>query len=153
MIESLVMCLSADPEQRVRAHLTKAPKYSVKYWWARKNYDAIQKYRNEHPEAREQEDRKILVEKILPSNWDTDRKEQEIELYNEYMSGMEKDFYQECPQYIFSYTDCIYTVTSEFSAHGKNDRTTDDLSIDGWEALLSGMLQIMQWVADKNPNS
>jgi hypothetical protein len=56
------------------------------------------------------------------------------------------------PKYIFSYMDNIYTVTSEFSAHGKNATTTNDLSPDGWSALLSGMLQIMQWVADTNPN-
>lgn len=55
------------------------------------------------------------------------------------------------PKYIFSYIDNIYTVTSEFSAHGKNDKTTDGLSLDGWSALLSGMLQIMQWVTDTNP--
>ena len=55
------------------------------------------------------------------------------------------------PKYIFSYIDNIYTVTSEFSAHGKNDKTTDGLSSDGWSALLSGMLQIMQWVTDTNP--
>ena len=56
------------------------------------------------------------------------------------------------PKYIFSYIDNIYTVTSEFSAHGKNDKTTDGLSPDGWSALLSGMIQIMQWVAKGNPN-
>ena len=56
------------------------------------------------------------------------------------------------PKYIFSYIDNIYTVTSELSAHGKNDKTTEGLSVDGWEALLSGMLQIMKWVADTNPN-
>lgn len=51
------------------------------------------------------------------------------------------------PKYIFSYIDNIYTVTSEISAHGKNDKTTEDLGADGWSALLSGMIQIMQWVA------
>ena len=51
------------------------------------------------------------------------------------------------PKYIFSYMDNIYTITSEFSAHGKNATTTNALSSDGWSALLSGMLQIMQWVA------
>ena len=56
------------------------------------------------------------------------------------------------PKYIFAYIDNIYTVTSEFSAHGKNDKTTKGLSTDGWSALLSGMLQIMQWVAATNPN-
>ena len=56
------------------------------------------------------------------------------------------------PKYIFSYIDNIYTVTSEVSSHGPNDKTTDGLSPDGWSALLSGMLQIMQWVADTNPN-
>lgn len=56
------------------------------------------------------------------------------------------------PKYIFSYIDNIYTVTSELSAHGKNTTTTKDLSPDGWSALLSGMIQIMQWVTDTNPN-
>ena len=56
------------------------------------------------------------------------------------------------PKYIFSYIDNIYTVTSEISAHGKNDKTTEGLCADGWSALLSGMIQIMQWVADTNPN-
>ena len=62
--------------------------------------------------------------------------------------------YVDLPKYIFSYIDNIYTITSEFSAHGRNDKTTDaeGFSPDGWSALLSGMLQIMQWVADKNPN-
>ena len=63
------------------------------------------------------------------------------------------DPYDFPPKYIFSYIDNIYTVTSEFSAHGKNDNTTDDLlSTDGWSALLSGMLEIMKWVAKENPN-
>lgn len=56
------------------------------------------------------------------------------------------------PKYIFSYIDNIYTVTSEVSSHGPNPNTTDGLSPDGWSALLSGMIQIMQWVADTNPN-
>ena len=56
------------------------------------------------------------------------------------------------PKYIFSYIDNIYTVTSEFSAHGKNNLAEQKLSQDGWNALLSGMLQIMQWVANTNPN-
>lgn len=62
------------------------------------------------------------------------------------------DPYDFPPKYIFSYIDNIYTVTSEFSAHGRNDKTADELSADGWSALLSGMLQIMQWVAATNPN-
>ena len=56
------------------------------------------------------------------------------------------------PKFIFSYIDNIYTVTSEISAHGKNDKTTEGLCADGWSALLSGMIQIMQWVAETNPN-
>ncbi|MBQ7395630.1 MAG: hypothetical protein IJW08_03730 [Lentisphaeria bacterium] len=56
-------------------------------------------------------------------------------------------------KYIFSYIDNIYTVTSELSAHGKNDKTTEGLSSDGWSALFSGMLQIMQWVAKENSES
>ena len=60
--------------------------------------------------------------------------------------------YAGLPKYIFAYIDNIYTVTSEFSAHGRNDKTTKGLSTDGWSALLSGMLQIMQWVAATNPN-
>jgi hypothetical protein len=51
------------------------------------------------------------------------------------------------PKYIFSYIDNIYTVTSEWSAHGRNAQTTNDLTKEGWEALLNGMLQILQWVA------
>ena len=56
------------------------------------------------------------------------------------------------PKYIFSYIDNIYTVTSEWSAHGKNLTKTDELSLEGWKTLVYGMCQILQWFAKKHPN-
>ena len=56
------------------------------------------------------------------------------------------------PKYIFSYIDNVYTVTSEWSSHGKNQTTTQALSLEGWKTLVFGMCQILQWLAKKNPN-
>ena len=51
------------------------------------------------------------------------------------------------PKYVFAYVDNIYTVTSEWSSHGHNLTTTQDLSPEGWKALIFGMLQILQYLA------
>ena len=56
------------------------------------------------------------------------------------------------PKYIFSYIDNIYTVTSEWSAHGGNPTRVTDLSAEGFRALVYGMCQILDWFADKYPN-
>ena len=58
------------------------------------------------------------------------------------------------PKYIFSYIDNIYTVTSEWSSHGKNLKTTKpkEFTLEGWKALVFGMCQILQWMAKENPN-
>ena len=72
-------------------------------------------------------------------------------LYDLYSASKNPSINEDLPKYIFSYIDNIYTVTSELSAHGNNDMTTHDLSRDGWDVLLHGMCQIMQWVASQPP--
>ena len=56
------------------------------------------------------------------------------------------------PKYLFSYIDNIYTVTSEWSAHGGTPNKVTDLSAEGFRALVYGMCQILDWLADKYPN-
>lgn len=49
------------------------------------------------------------------------------------------------PKFILSYIDNIYTVTSEFSAHGRRNHTYNDVSREGWTALVYEMVQVLQW--------
>lgn len=59
------------------------------------------------------------------------------------------DFYLQegcnIPKFILSYIDNIYTVTSERSAHGKKDHKDEEVSPEGWIALVYEMIQVLLW--------
>ena len=164
MIEALVAHISKTNEQSVRNYLNLSEAYSAlfKREYTPRNFECFKRSSYYQTGITREKVKKFL------QAWKDGKDirfdvEAETERVLQYATALElgtlANFYKgktcpsDPPKYIFSYIDNIYTVTSEFSAHGKNDRTTDDLSIDGWKALLSAMIQILQWVADTNPNT
>ena len=160
MIESLVGYLDSK-DTRVRDYLNLNDAYSAlpKRFYTARNY---RDYKSKYP------NQKVIlenIEKFLAS----DKKlhptvcEREAEYVMQYATASYlkelANFYKgnpsntDPPLYIFSYMDNIYTITSEFSHHVINYKENQSLSDDGWEALLHGMCQILQWIVEKYPNS
>lgn len=76
----------------------------------------------------------------------------ELISFHDQLKKLSFDSAAKVPKYIFSYIDNIYTVTSEWAAHGGNPDKVTDLSAEGFRALVYGMCQILDWLADKYPN-
>ena len=60
-------------------------------------------------------------------------------------------YLQDCkdiPKYFIACLDHVYTLTSEFSAHGKSDVNEADIP---WRALADDMITILKWCVANNP--
>jgi len=154
MIEIIVADISKNEEITVREYLNHADAYSALF----KRKHTAQNYKNIIAYSTVDENN---VKKFLRTKLSGDKLEQEVQYVLQYATawrlGNLSEFYkgdipEGCPpKYIFSGIDNIYTVTSEWSSHGKNLTTTKELSLEGWKAIVFGMCQILQWVADTNP--
>lgn len=60
-------------------------------------------------------------------------------------------YLQDCkdiPKYFIACLDHVYTLTSEFSAHGKSDIDVNDIP---WRALADDMITILKWCVGNQP--